>query len=184
MHGEHRMTEKIVAYEESIRIPLIVRIPGVAKAQLSQLILNNDFAPTIAQLTGAQPTIDMDGTSFVPLLSDATLAWRQRFLVEHWQALANLTETRLSTLLDSPTYWGVRTRELGPDGLREALYVIYEDAAQTPEFYDLGSDPYQVGSLHADPDPQHVSQQQALATWSDLLRFCRGAQCASIEFAR
>jgi N-acetylglucosamine-6-sulfatase len=183
LHGEHRMTEKLAAYEESIRVPLIVRVPWTSRASLSQVIVNNDLAPTIAELAGARPAFEVDGTSFVPLLRDGTLSWRRRFLIEHWQALPVLADTRLSMLLDLPTYWGVRTRDIGPAGVREALYLNYEDAAQTPEFYDLTTDPYQLESLHADADPRRVTEQQALATWSDRLRSCRGAQCASLEFA-
>ncbi len=177
LHGEHRMTQKLVAYDEAIRVPLIVRMPGSGRSTRSQSVLNNDLAPTIAELAGVVPDLEVDGTSFLPLLRDPATEGRRRFLVEHWQALPDLR-------VDVPTYWGVRARENGADGVLDALFVRYEDPAQAPELYDLTTDPYELASLHAASDPPRLRQQQLLSDWSDQLRACRGAACVRLEFAR
>src|SRR5919112_130753 len=68
--GEHRLgAGKWTPYEEDIRIPLIVRGPAVPQGRtLHQMVLNNDLAPTIAELAGADAPAFVDGRSLVPLL--------------------------------------------------------------------------------------------------------------------
>ena len=83
--GEHRLTEKRAAYEESVRVPLFISAPGFPQGQTrSQVALNTDLAPTIAELAGVVPGLLVDGTSLLPLLGDGALTGRKRFLVEHW----------------------------------------------------------------------------------------------------
>jgi N-acetylglucosamine-6-sulfatase len=71
--GEHRLPRgKRTSYEEDISVPLMVRGPGVpAGITRQQLVINNDFAPTIANLAAVTPPGFVDGSSFVPLLSDS-----------------------------------------------------------------------------------------------------------------
>lgn len=88
--GQHRMlTGKQTAYEEDIRVPLIVRGPGVpAGAVVPNFAANVDLAPTFAEIGGAKTPEFVDGRSLVPLLGRSTSSvteWRQVFLVEHWQ---------------------------------------------------------------------------------------------------
>ncbi|MGB3633015.1 MAG: sulfatase, partial [Rubrobacteraceae bacterium] len=99
--GEHRMgIGKWTAYEEDIRVPLIVRGPDVPEGRsLEQMVLNNDLAPTFVDLAGGEPPDFVDGRSLVPLLdagqtpaSDEPTStsstteewkdWRKGFLVE------------------------------------------------------------------------------------------------------
>jgi len=83
--GEHRWTGKGVPYEESIRVPLLVRFdPLVAEAGTTSdaFVLGTDLAPTVAELLGltAPP---VDGTSFAALLRDPAAPSREGFVVEH-----------------------------------------------------------------------------------------------------
>ncbi len=137
LHGEHRQNEKFVAFEESIRVPLYVRLPGRSMQVRNQVVLNNDLAPTIAELAGVTPQLKVDGTSFVPLLGTPLDSWRRRFLVEHWQA-GDVDASDVPT--DVPTYAAVRTWSWYTNNM---LYVQYEDPAQTPEMYDMMRDPDQ-----------------------------------------
>ncbi|MGI8855366.1 MAG: sulfatase family protein [Thermomicrobiales bacterium] len=87
MLGEHRdPSGKQVPYEESFRLPLIVRGPGIAAGKtMDQIVGNVDFAPTFAQWGGASVPDFVDGRSFAPLLAGGTPdAWRQAFLIEHF----------------------------------------------------------------------------------------------------
>jgi N-acetylglucosamine-6-sulfatase len=89
--GEHRLpVGKDTAYEEDIRVPMIVRGPGVPEGRtLPHIGLNNDFAPTWAELAGASAPGFVDGRSLVPLLGanpPAVDGWRQSFLVERHNA--------------------------------------------------------------------------------------------------
>ena len=65
-------------YEEDIRVPAVVRGPGVPAGQRSQaMLLNSDFAPTFAQIAGIEPPEFVDGRSFLPLFEDAEQPWRE-----------------------------------------------------------------------------------------------------------
>ena len=75
MHGEHRIQQgKVVLYEPSIRVPLLMRGPGIPRGQhRSQFVANIDLAPTIVQATGAKPGRVMDGRSLIPFAKDKLL---------------------------------------------------------------------------------------------------------------
>jgi arylsulfatase A-like enzyme len=84
--AEHRLRppRKSTAYEPDIRIPLLVRGPGIAAdTHRSQMVLNNDLAVTMADLAVVRPTRKVDGRSFAPILRGHSPAWRSAFLVEN-----------------------------------------------------------------------------------------------------
>jgi N-acetylglucosamine-6-sulfatase len=174
LHGEHRMPQKLVAYEESIRVPLMVRLPGGSPSVVDHVVINNDLAPMIAELTGAIPSLPIDGTSFLPLLRESVTQWRRRFLVRHWQTVADLR-------WDVPSFTAIRSEE--PVMRRgDVLYVEYDDPAQTPEFYDMRIDPWQMDSLHATMNPARLQQIQQLRVWASQLSTCQGEGCRALEF--
>jgi N-acetylglucosamine-6-sulfatase len=85
--GQHRLgAGKWTAYEEDIRVPLVVRGPSVPEGRtLQHMVLTNDLAPTFADLAGADTPPFVDGRSLKPLLTDEPTSledWRQRFLME------------------------------------------------------------------------------------------------------
>ncbi len=97
--GQHRLAAgKWTAYEEDIRVPLIVRGPGVPEGRtLEHLVLNNDLAPTFADLAGAESPSFVDGRSLVPLLSGPPPPqedWRRAFLVEAMDEIGRCTGIR------------------------------------------------------------------------------------------
>jgi membrane-anchored protein YejM (alkaline phosphatase superfamily) len=68
--GEHRLTEKAAAYNAAPRVPLLIRGPSVPQgATRPQMALNNDLAPTFAELAGVASPAFVDGRSLMPLLS-------------------------------------------------------------------------------------------------------------------
>ncbi len=88
-HGEHGLNSKLLPYEESIRVPLVIRAPHQAQAvTLKDMALNNDLAPTLADYGGAHPLREddaFDGRSLRPtLLAQAQPLGRQQFLIEHY----------------------------------------------------------------------------------------------------
>ena len=143
--GEHRWGTKRVAYEESIRVPFVVRYDPLTAAARTDpnLVLNIDIAPTIAELTGA-PAPTMDGQSLLPLLASPSAAGRDDFLVEH---LAK-TDDRV------PTYCGVRTRGY--------LYVYYVDGEE--ELYRLSRDPFELRNLIRHPPQRELDRLRARLT--------------------
>jgi arylsulfatase A-like enzyme len=169
--GEHRLNQyKSYAYEESIRVPLYLRVPGFSGPQtIDSIVLNNDLAPTIANLANATSGLEVDGRSLIPLLEDPKRSdWRKRFLIEHYG----------SGEIKPPTFHAVRT------GSREShfpnyLYVIYEDEENSSELYDLNNDPYQLESLHK--AESCGAQREYLEKWISELKECGNGSCQSLE---
>ena len=184
--GEHRLTTgKWTAYEEDIKVPLIVRGPEVpAGRTLPHLVLNNDLAPTFAGLAGADPPGFADGRSLEPLLKDdppPTQAWRTAFLVE---AATELGPTAVPPLSGDPLPENPRRvpREswgrpgLGAVRTEDMLYVEYGDGGR--ELYDLGQDPHQLINRHETADPELLRRLQGRLA---ALRACSGSGCRAAE---
>jgi len=150
--GEHRLVDrKANFYEENARVPLVVRGRGVPRGvERSQLVLNLDLAPTLAELAGAVPAAEVDGRSLVPLLAASpppASGWPQELLLEVY-----------SSDFDR--------------ALRTPRYLYSELASGERELYDMQVDPYQTGSLHRSADPALVA---SLSSRLRALAGCRGA---------
>jgi len=158
--GEHGRVDKRTMYEESIRIPLLVRYPRVVRARtvVSEMVLSHDLAPSLIELAGATPLEDVSGQSFVALLrNDQTRpAWRDAFLYEYNY------ETQFPY---TPNVRGVRT-----DGWKFIRYPNGDGSPDrfTAELYDLRTDPYEMKNLADDPAyaAQRALMQQRLAAVS------------------
>ncbi len=85
--GEHRQGDKRSAYEESMRVPMIVRLPGVVEPGTvsDAMVLNIDLAPTILDMAHQEVPAAMQGMSMRPLFGEDPVAWREAFLYEYWQ---------------------------------------------------------------------------------------------------
>ena len=125
--GEHRLTGKRAPYEESIRVPFVVRYDALSGPRTeSPLVKNIDLAPTFAALAGVAAP-GAEGQSMLPLVRGDAVAWPARFLVE------NRGRPR--------TYCALRTMRYS--------FVTY--ATGERELYDLPADPYQLTNVAADP---------------------------------
>lgn len=148
--GEHGRVDKRTMYEESIRIPLLVRYPPLAKAGtvVPQMILSHDLAPTLLDVAGAQPLTDVTGRSVVPLLEGRTDGWRTAFLYEY-----NYEKQFPYT----PNVRGVRT-----DRWKLIHYPNGDDSPDrfTAELYDLEADPHELRNLI--DDPAHADQRRVM----------------------
>jgi hypothetical protein len=164
--GNHRVYPggKWLPYEEDIGVPLMVRGPGVpANATRQQLVINNDFAPTMADLANAQIPAFVDGRSFAPLLSTSPpSSWREAFLEEGW-----LDTTTGATRV--PTHKGVHTQD----------HMLVEYDSGERELYDLIVDPYQLQSKSR---TGNESLYSALETRLYNLRDCSAAACRTAEW--
>jgi arylsulfatase A-like enzyme len=154
-HGEHRMpSEKMLAYEPSIRVPLVMRGPGVpAGAERRQLVTNADLAPTILDVADATPTKPQDGSSLLPLLANPRLEWGRDLLIEGTDGFTVVA------------FEAIRTYRY--------LYVEYVTGER--ELYDLERDPHELRSVHADPAYQPVERE--LARRLQRLSRCVGRRC-------
>ena len=155
-HGEHRVPYgKVMVYEPSIRVPLLMRGPGVpARQRRRQLVTNADLAPTILAATGARPAGRVpDGRSLFPLLRDRGLAWGRDLLVEGAPGI------------EAVAYGAVRNDR----------YVYAEHDNGERELYDLRLDPDQLENVIGEPDYEAV--EAALAERLTKLLDCSGRTC-------
>ena len=105
MLGEHDYIDKRWMYEESLRIPLLVRHPPtVAAGSRSRAIVNNtDLAPTLLAFAGVAAPDFMQGRSLSPLLRGETPAdWRKATYYRYWMHMAHH---------DNPAHYGIRTED-------------------------------------------------------------------------
>jgi N-acetylglucosamine-6-sulfatase len=200
--GQHRLgAGKWTPYEEDIRVPLIVRGPGVPEGEtLHHMVLNNDLAPTFADLAGAEPPSFVDGRSLKPLLTDhppPLRDWRQRFVIESVAERSGvphppfITESTVVPLLTGdplPGNWrrtsaasAQSSEEWGRPWLKALrtnnyLYVDYKTGEH--ELYDLRKDPHQLDNIYATAPPEIT---QRLETQLDALRQCSAEDCRTAE---
>lgn len=140
--GEHgRFTDKRFAYEESIRIPFVLRYPDLVDAgtTIDAMALNVDVAPTLLELAGVEPVTRIHGTSLLPLLRGQEVEWRTSFLAEHFLE---------KVVPAAPAWKAVRTERW--------KYIHYPDLEGMDELYDLENDPNEINNLIAEPAVQPV----------------------------
>lgn len=148
MWGEHWWWLKEAVYEESMRIPLVIRYPRIVTSarEESGLVANIDLAPTLAELAGVTIPPETDGVSIVNILKGVASSVRNDFLIEHWIGLFNIV----------PPYTSVRTSDwkyVKIDGKNFFGPYTFE------ELYNFTVDPYELNNLLI-TDPQNSLVQQ------------------------
>ena len=147
--GEHRIpTGKTHIYEESIRVPLLMRGPGIPQGvSVGDLAINADLAPTIVDVAGANPGSVMDGLSLIPVAQQPGIEQGRELLIEE------------------PSFAAIRTER----------YMYAEHETGEKELYDLDQDPFELDSRH--DDPAYALIQGQLATRLHELQDCAGPSC-------
>ena len=144
--GEHGLIDKRHFYEESAKVPLLVRWPTRLEggAPINALIQNIDIAPTILDVAGLRAPAHMQGMSIVPLLERTSADWRDRVFYEYYWEM---------DFPQTPTMFGVRTERY--------KYIRYHGIWDTNEFYDLIQDPNEMRNLIDAPEHQDRIQNFA-----------------------
>ena len=202
--GQHRQHPgKQTAFEEDIKVPLVVRGPGIPAGQSrDQAVLNIDLAPTWAALGGATVPDFANGRSLLPLLradQPTPSIWRQNVLVEHYGTAGPVAGQPTPAVSGTPDpddeSQFAPTPAPGPGGnggkkanktggppqysaIRTAQYTYVEYVTGEKELYDRRSDPYELTNIAANPGPAPVAQ---LAARLAALRTCSGAACQAVE---
>lgn len=147
--GEHWLASKFAPYEESIRVPFVVRYPRLAPTadEVDDLVLNVDLAWTLADLAGLTPTKDGVGRSLVPTFEGRPLG-REEILIETPGGLI----ARPSVALRTSRWKYIRTDA---------------DGGITEELYDLDADPHEMENLAA--AEEHAGQKKRMSARLDAL---------------
>jgi N-acetylglucosamine-6-sulfatase len=161
--GEHRVPRgKVQVYEPSIRVPLLIRAPGMPRGvHRRQPVSNVDLAPTILDFANARAGRLQDGISLVPLVQ-SRLNWPGRGLDLETYSNADSTEDPENPPLN---YLGVRTDRY--------LYAQYGSGEQ--ELYDLRVDPFEL--QNASGNPAYSSVLASLQRLLGGVAGCAGRSC-------
>ncbi|MCA8994481.1 MAG: sulfatase [Planctomycetaceae bacterium] len=160
MLGEHDYQDKRWMYEESQRMPFLMRYPKSIPAgqRLDAVVENVDFAPTMLDFAGAEIPDSVQGRSFKSLLETGTEPsdWKQAAYYRYWMHMVHH---------DNPAHIGIRTKT------HKLIYYYgcnYDGGYQTPpgwELYDLANDPHETRNLYEDPEQtalvDHLKRQLA-----------------------
>ena len=155
-HGQHRVPSgKVLLYEPSIRVPLLVRGPGVPKNRhLKQMVANIDLAPTIVDAANAKAGRVMDGKSLLPLLAHPSTQWGRDLLIERGPAGAKRAGTATGEIGNGDDGNQGKTSAPGDKrfaGVRTPRFLYAEYANGEKELYDLAKDPDELNNVAGQP---------------------------------
>lgn len=146
MLGEHDYQDKRWMYEESQRMPFLVRYPKSIQAglKIDSIVENVDYGPTMLEFAGAEIPNSVQGRSFKSILEtgEEPADWKQEAYYRYWMHMAHH---------DNPAHVGIRTKT------HKLIYYYgcnYDGGYQTPpgwELYDLVNDPHETKNLYDDP---------------------------------
>jgi arylsulfatase A-like enzyme len=137
--GEHQLGDKRSAYDESLRVPFLVRYPPLGAAArgklVDQMVLNLDLAPSLLDLAGVPAPKEMQGRSWRPLLTGNAKNWRRSWFYEYF------AEKQRNSRV--PDITAVRTAN--------AKLIVYSGHEEWTEMFNLEADPYETQNLLRDP---------------------------------
>jgi arylsulfatase A-like enzyme len=170
LQGQHRIPSgKIAPYEPSIRVPLLVRGPGVPRGRTSkEMVVNADLAPTIVDVTGVRPLLVQDGRSLRRFWNRPRRKTTRPIMLQSGgvnRGFEEMDAGPVAVLRPLQTFKGIRTDRY--------LYVAYRN--RTKEMYDLARDPHQLRSVI--DDPRYRAARGELRKQLNELKDCRGRSC-------
>lgn len=144
MFGEHGLIDKRAAYEESMRVPMLVRCPALfpAGTVVEQVVANIDVAPTMLAAAGLVAPAGMAGANMLPLARGRDVPWRSELLYEYyWER--NFPQT--------PTVHALREDRY--------KYMHFHGIWDLDELYDLAADPTESNNLIASPGHEELARR-------------------------
>lgn len=143
--GDHGWYDKRWMYEESLKMPLIVKWPGVIKpgSRETELVQNLDYAQTFLDIAGAPQPKDMQGLSLVPLMKgEKTTKWRNEIYYHYYE---------YPSVHMIPRHYGIRTK-------RYKLMHFYQFKEEW-EMYDLKDDPDELSNLYGKKETMDLQKK-------------------------
>jgi arylsulfatase A-like enzyme len=156
--GEHRWVGKILGYEPSLRVPLLMSGPGIAAGTVvHQAVTMVDLAATIADITGTKPGRVLDGQSLLPLARGKVPDVQNR-----------IVPLEAGPRNDTSPGWLYR-------GVRTDQYTLLVWRNKDVELYDRKRDPYEMHSVAG--NPAYAAVQRRLTHDLHRLESCKGSDC-------
>jgi N-acetylglucosamine-6-sulfatase len=139
--GEHGLIDKRTAYDESMRVPMVMQCPELFRGGtvVSQVVANVDIAPTILEAAGLKTPANMDGKSFISLAEGKPISWRDFLLYEYYWEWP---------FPQTPTMFALRGEQY--------KYIHYYGLWDINELYDIKADPLESRNLINSPDHQQI----------------------------
>ncbi|MBG85423.1 MAG: acetylglucosamine-6-sulfatase [Verrucomicrobiales bacterium] len=151
--GEHGLIDKRVAYEHSIKVPLLMHCPDLFQpgTKVPQVVANIDIGPTLLAVAGLKAPGHMDGSNFMPVALGNKAPWRTGLLYEYfWEW--NYPHT--------PTMHAIRGDRY--------KYIRYHGLWDVNELYDIKEDPEELNNLIFSEAHQDVIKQMNKQLWEEL----------------
>ena len=139
--GEHGWFDKRFMYEESFRTPLLTRLPGGVKGDVTQLVQNIDYAPTILDLAGVEIPEDIHGESLLPLLKGEAWNPERKALYYHYYEFPDEHAVR--------PHYGIRTEQY------KLIHFYGEDYSEW-ELFDLATDKNELNNIYGAPGTEQL----------------------------
>jgi len=152
--GEHGLIDKRHAYEESMRVPLLIKYPEKVEAgtTVEHMVMNIDIAPTLLEIAGMEKTPEqMQGVSFLPILQQKEVKWRDRIFYEYYWEMA---------FPSTPTIFAVRTDDY--------KFIFNHGLWGVNELYNIKKDPYEMNNLIRDPNHKKIARELRDEIWTWL----------------
>jgi arylsulfatase A-like enzyme len=194
MQGQHRLHQgKFAPYEPSIKVPLLIRGPGIAPgSQPRAMVWNGDITATILKIADANPGLPQDGRSLLPYARDPNLRSTRPILIETGPPGAtNEPGTPVSAASGRRVHFSKYVKNLDQDhtaqiaraiiapryrGIRTGRYLLVKYSDGSRELYDLKRDPLELDSKYK--DSRYFPVRKYLLKKLKALVLCRGAACA------
>ncbi|MFT6498108.1 MAG: N-acetylglucosamine-6-sulfatase, partial [Akkermansiaceae bacterium] len=140
--GEHGWYDKRWMFEESFKMPFVIRWPGVTKAgsRPKEMIQNIDYAPTFLEAAGIKAPAEIQGKSIVPTLKGETKEWRKSLYYSYYEKGEH----------NVPQHFGVRT---------ETHKLFYLPGTDEWQMFDLVKDPQEMKSVYGNPAYAKVQEE-------------------------
>lgn len=188
--GAHRLIHKMAPYEESIRVPMVVRGPGIkAGSQCGKMVLESDLAPTFATWAGLGTPSDVDGRSMTEVMGPtAPSNWRKDFLIQYHGGVG-LNEGigqeipggqwASGFFMDLPSYRALRNERYTYIEYTQSLLGLGLINVKQNELYDNVEDPYQLNNLLSNlvGKIKYSGLKSELSNRMDALTDCTGSSC-------
>ena len=140
--GEHGWFDKRFMYEESFRTPLLMRLPGGVKGDVTALVQNIDYAPTILELAGVEIPADIQGESLLPLLKGEEWSPRRNGLYYHYYEFPDEHAVR--------PHYGIRTEQY-------KLIHFYGENYSEWELFDIAADKNELNNIYGQKGTEQLT---------------------------